>query len=324
MTLTTADLSRFQEEGFLHVRGLLNREEDLQPLVDEYKEVVARAAIDLRQRGLVRSTHSALPFAQQIARLFEDSDGELHKYLDIALPQRGVTKTTPMHNGPAIFDLMRHPRLLDAVEVFIGPEIYSNPTQHVRIKPPVRCVERHSKAIGEISTTVWHQDQGTVTSDADDSNVLTAWIAVTEANKVNGCLLIAPGSHKRGLAVHCHDQKANYSRQAIPESLLGETRIAVEVQPGDVIFLHKLTMHASLPNVSDGLRWSLDFRYNPIGQPTGRSWFPGFIARSRDRPESELHDAAQWAALWQAARDALVAHPPTSFQRWSEDDPACA
>tara|TARA_B100000809_G_scaffold230610_1_gene245174 strand:+ start:453 stop:767 length:315 start_codon:yes stop_codon:yes gene_type:complete len=41
-----------------------------------------------------------------------------------------------MHHGPALFDLLRSPRLLDFVEQFIGPEIYCNPVQHTRIKLP--------------------------------------------------------------------------------------------------------------------------------------------------------------------------------------------
>jgi hypothetical protein len=44
--------------------------------------------------------------------------------------------------------------------------------------------------------------------------------------------------------------------------------------PGDVLFLNKLTMHPSLPDSSDGVRWSFGLRYAPIGQPTGGPWFP--------------------------------------------------
>ncbi len=54
--------------------------------------------------------------------------------------------------------------------------------------------------------------------------------------------------------------------------------------------MHKHTIHGSPPNVSDRIRWSLDLRSNPIGQPIGRPEFPGFVARSRLDPESELRD----------------------------------
>ena len=57
------------------------------------------------------------------------------------------------------------------------------------------------------------------------------------------------------------------------------------MKKGDVLFMDRLTMHASLPNVSDEIRWSFDLRYNRTGDATGRSWFPGFVARSRSNPE---------------------------------------
>ena len=322
--VTENDLTRFREDGYLHVPGLLDPDADLVPLRTEYADTLDRAARDLVKRGEVASARDDLPFDNRLGHLMEESNGALNAYLDIALPQKGVRLDTPMHAGPATFALLRHPHILDAVEAFIGPEIYSNPTQHVRIKPPARRLANTTRVLSEIDTTVWHQDQGTLTPEADGTHLITVWIAVTKATRNNGCLLVAPGSHKRGLALHCHDARANYSRQAIPEHLVGKDRVPLEAKPGDVIFLDKNTMHASLTNRSRSVRWSLDFRYNPIGQPTGRPWFPGFIARSRVAPETELRDPREWANLWREAKKKLVADPPTSFQRWAEDDPGCA
>ena len=47
-----------------------------------------------------------------------------------------MTPDTPFWTGPAVFALLRNQAILDAVESLIGPEIYANPVQHVRIKPP--------------------------------------------------------------------------------------------------------------------------------------------------------------------------------------------
>ena len=52
------------------------------------------------------------------------------------------------------------------------------------------------------------------------------------------------------------------------------------MEPGDVLFLNKLTMHASLPNLSEDVRWSVDVRYQPTGEPTGRPLVPG-LCRSK-------------------------------------------
>ena len=94
---------------------------------------------------------------------------------------------------------------------------------------------------------------------------------------------------------------------------------------GDVIFLNMRTMHSSLANVSDEIRWSLDLRYNPIGQQTGRGVFPGFVARSRAHPEAELRSREEWAASWDRARTHLAdTSYDLPFNRWSADAEVCA
>jgi ectoine hydroxylase-related dioxygenase (phytanoyl-CoA dioxygenase family) len=112
----------------------------------------------------------------------------------------------------------------------------------------------------------------------------------------------------------------------IPQQLfrVGDA-VPVPMERGDVLFLTSRTCHASLSNVSDKVRWSFDLRYNPTGQPTGRGAFPGFVARSRANPESELRKAEDWAGLWYETRRRLSEEQLKGpFNRWNADDPACA
>ena len=91
-------------------------------------------ANDLYAKGLIESTYAELPFSDRLIRIYEES-GTVHpQYFDFSLPQNGVTKETPFWAGPAVFNMIRNPRLLDAIESLIGPEIYSNPVQHIRIR----------------------------------------------------------------------------------------------------------------------------------------------------------------------------------------------
>lgn len=83
-------------------------------------------------------------------------------------------------------------------------------------------------------------------------------------------------------------------------------------------------VQAEHANHSDNIRWSFDLRYNPIGQATGRSAFPGFVARSRENPQSELHDAATWRQLWVDARHKLATEGMGKFNRWNAENPVCA
>ena len=92
-----------------------------------------------------------------------------------------------------------------------------------------------------------------------------------------------------------------------------------------MLLFHHLTKHASLTNVSDGIRWSFDLRYHPIGQATGRPAFPGFVARSRSDPTSAVTDWREWEQLWLSTRSKLAAEGDAGkFTRWSNEEEVCA
>jgi phytanoyl-CoA hydroxylase len=263
-----------------------------------------------------------LPFAQRFGRVLNEAPRELNvmQHFDISLPSEGVTEETPIHLGPETFGLLTNPKLLDVVEQFIGSEIYSNPIQHTRIKPPEREVPEHLRGSSLLSKTGWHQDTGVHLPEADSTHMLTVWMPVTDATTNNGCLCVIPGSHHDGLVTHCLQQGAR-----IPDALITGEPIPLPVTRGGVLFFHHLTKHASLANTSDGIRWSFDLRYQPVGEPTGRPAFPGFVARSRLNPESEVRDARVWADLWKQTRSRLARAPQAGkFTRWTNEEAICA
>ncbi len=321
-------LTRFRQEGYLVVEDLIDPERFLDPLVAEYERRLGDLACELQRAGLVGSTYADLEFSDRLTRIYQDSGQVNAQYFDFSLPQMGVTMETPMWHGPAVFDVLTAPPLLDAVESIIGPEIYSNPVQHVRLKPPERLTP-NNPATGHVQmgATPWHQDSGVVTAEADESEILTVWIPVWDADEAAGCLHLVPRSHREGLKVHCPGSATPFGAAGltIPEQLfrIGDA-IPMPMRRGSVLFMHRLTCHGSLPNRSDRVRWSMDLRYNPIGQHSGREAFPGFVARSRANPDSELDDPKVWASIWRRARKRLAGEPDPMFNRWSSDDPACA
>ncbi len=325
--LDQRQLSQFRQQGFVVVEDLLDPETYLDPLVSEYERRLDDLARQLLSDGQIRSTYAGMEFGTRLTRIYQDS-GQVHsQYFDFSLPQKGVTMETPMWHGPAAFDVLTAPPLLDAVESIIGSEIYSNPTQHVRIKPPEHLTPKNpDTGIVQLGATPWHQDSGVVTADADESEILTVWIPVWDADEAAGCLHLVPRSHREGLKVHCPGGTATSpSTLGIPDELFRiADAVPVPMRRGGALFMHRLTCHGSLPNRSDRIRWSLDLRYNPTGQHTGRPVFPGFVARSRRNPESELDDPAVWAGLWRQARARLAGLADPSYNRWSGKHPACA
>ncbi len=320
--LSRSQLEQLHQQGYLKVEGLLDPTEDLDPVINEYHGVLDNLAHTLHQQGKIASTYEELPFGERVIRIYAET-GEVHsQYFDFSLPRSNVRPDTPMWVGPAVFRALTNPQLLDAVESVIGGEIYSNPVQHVRIKPPERYVVTDDQGRARLGATSWHQDNGVVLPVADESNILTAWFSLTDAKEEHGCLQFVPGSHREGLLTHCTGGPGGFE---IPEQVLDRSRaVPVPTKRGDVLFFHKKTCHSSLSNVSDVIRWSFDLRYNPIGQDTGRGMFPGFVARSRKDPASELRDPAAWAELWYQTRRRMVDGVSEPSHRWLSDDPLCA
>ena len=237
--------------------------------------------------------------------------------MDISLPGDAITPDTPFHFGPAVFEMVTHPRLLDMVEDLIGPEITSNPIQHVRLKPPAETLSGDERR-AHVMATDWHQDRAVAHAEGDATQMVTVWLAISDATEENGCLRVVPG--KPQMYPHCPKRQTS-----IADGFLDESRARpLPVRAGGAVIFHPLTPHGSLDNRSDRFRWSFDIRYNVTGQPTGRSHFPDFVARSRSNPETEFRDWRAWRDLWIAARRRLSGAPHIPIHRWKGDSPACA
>jgi ectoine hydroxylase-related dioxygenase (phytanoyl-CoA dioxygenase family) len=325
--LSAAQIAEFYEQGYLVVKNVLDPEEDIAPVIAEYGEVLDRLARELYEGGEITSTYDHLPFGERLTRIYLES-GKVHaQYFDFSLPQKGMKADTPFWTGAAVFNALRNEKLLDLAESLVGPEIYSVPVQHVRIKPPEhRLVSPENLNVSLeggnlVISTPWHQDLGVVLPEADETKMLTVWFPLQEATVENGCLLVVPGSHRNGLLHHCpRTAGIQIPRQFFRE----EDAVAVPMEAGDVLLMTRWTCHSSLPNRSEGIRWSFDIRYSPTGQSSGRGVFPGFVARSRAHPETELHDPEAWDRMWHEARDLLARQEDPAYNRWSASDPVCA
>lgn len=317
--LTQAQVDLFHSEGYTVVEGLLDDERDIQPLLDEYDALLERLATRWHAERRLASSYRDLPFGQRLIQVLREVGESSIQHFEITLPFRGLRADTPIHLGPAVFNLMRSPRILDAVESLIGSEIYCHPAHHCRIKLPVESL---SEGISDLTGTVMcHQDQSGTLPEADQSNIITAWLAITDATEDNGCLIISPGSHLAGLRPHIVKiRRGKHAGTAVADDALKEVNlIPLPVKRGSVIFFTARTIHGSLPNETrDEIRWSLDLRYLPVGRPTGRPLYPGFVARSRKQPQSELRDHRAWADRWLRARAEVAAGEPPEFFRYKD------
>ena len=316
--LTSEQQEFFEQNGYLVVEDVFDQKSLLDPVRAEYAKLLDRLIADWQASGTLDTLPDGLDFYDKLKHCYL-AGCDWFQPMDISLPADEIQPDTPMHFGPAVFNMVTHKRLLDIAESLIGPEITSNPIQHVRLKPPVPEL-RHDEVRAHIAATDWHQDRGVAHDEADSTDMITVWIAVSDATEDNGCLQVVPQDRKAGLLPHC-----SKTQTAIADGFIDLSKAKpLPVRSGGVVIFHPLTPHSSLNNHSDAFRWSFDIRFNKTGQPTGRAHFPEFVARSRKNPETELRDWQEWRRLWEDARARLSGAPHIPIHRWSSDAPYCA
>ena len=276
-SLTPQQLEFYDREGYLVLPDLLD-ENDMAAPRAAMMEKTDQIATDLLANGLIDDLHEDEPFPTRLARLFDGlTDDDFLKW------GRGWRDRLPGY-----FHLMSNPKILDAVESLIGPELFSNPVYNVRPKVP-------GVAAGAVP---WHQDKS-YWPDANANPVITVWIPLVEANLENGCLHIIPGTHKKRAVAHDKENYSGTGYEALPADYIEKRKkeiIALPMQAGSAVFFNDRLIHSSTPNSSHGVRWSVDLRYQLTDQDPMPQYGAGFLARSEQFPArvANLQDWLAW------------------------------
>jgi len=187
-------------------------------------------------------------------------------------------------------DLVRHPKLLDPVEDVLGPDLLCWSTSFF-IKEP--------RDPGFVS---WHQDATYWGLNKPD--VMTLWLAITPANKINGCMKFIAGTHKEQVShTDTFDKDNLLTRgQEIAVDVDEKQAAYVELKPGQASLHHVLLFHGSAPNQSDDRRIGFAIRYVPtyvkqaVGQRDSATLVRGVDAYQHfdpePRPKADLHPDA--------------------------------
>lgn len=178
-----------------------------------------------------------------------------------------------------LWSLATHPRLLDAIEQIVGPDLILLGT-HFFVKYP-----------GQVEAFVaWHQDATYWGLEPNDA--VTAWVAIDDADAQNGCMRVVPGSHRGGLRQHGKSsQKGNLL--SVNQALeLSDAELAsacdVPLQAGQMSLHDGLLIHGSNPNGSTRRRAGYTVRVIPahvklVGDARHKhSWKP-ILVRGQDR-----------------------------------------
>lgn len=116
----------------------------------------------------------------------------------------------------------------------------------------------------------WHQDYGYWYKNQFlfPDQLVSVMIALTEANKSNGCLQVIKGSHKLGRVNHGFaGEQVGADMVMVEHALKTMEHVFVEIEPGDALFFHSNLLHRSEANTSDKPRWSIISCYNSLSNP---------------------------------------------------------
>ena len=149
-------------------------------------------------------------------------------------------------------DLIRHEKILDAVEDVIGPNILCWGTSFF-IKEP-----RNPAFVS------WHQDS--TYWGLDPADVVTAWVALSDSTVENGAMRVMPATHLMDQIAHndtfLSDNLLSRGQEVMVDVDESKAKTLV-LSAGEMSLHHVRLIHGSDPNPSDHRRIGFAIRYLP-------------------------------------------------------------
>ena len=191
--------------------------------------------------------------------------------------QLGSRPSAAQSRNPHLFhrwayELATHPRVLDAVEQIIGPNIV---VHHASLF----CKYPHDG-----SFVSWHQDGYYL--DLSVPLLVSAWIALSDSNVANGCMRLVRNSHQNGRVAHANS--AISAHNLLPSGLEiacdVDERDATDVvlRAGEMSLHHVNLVHGSNPNQSSEPRLGFAVRYVAPSVRQSVVQVPTVLARGTD------------------------------------------
>ena len=202
---------------------------------------------------------------------------------------------------PWVYEMASHPKVLDAVEGVIGPDIL------------VWDSGWFVKFARDPAFISWHQDGAYW--GLRPPKVTTAWVALSESTPENGCMQVMPGTQNIQLQQKdTYDKNNALSRgQEIALNDVDEAKaVSLTLAPGEMSLHHIGIAHGSKANTSDRPRIGIAIRYiapEVIQEGSERQIVQ--LVRGKDKyghfevvdPPTEGRDSA---ATWEEARRRIL------------------
>lgn len=166
-----------------------------------------------------------------------------------------------------LYELVTHPRMLDAVEDVLGPNLLCWGGGFFEKNP------------GDKRFISWHQD--TFYYGLDPAETCTAWFAFTPSNLQSGCVHVLPGSHRGNPNLEFVNEPNENNMLARGQTIKGLDLSAarpVILDAGEFSLHHESIVHGSDANNSEWRRIGISIhyispdvrrvKYNAVSQPS--------------------------------------------------------
>jgi len=187
------------------------------------------------------------------------------------VPARPEYLTEPHASNNAWLELCRHPRILDAVEAVLGPDLILI-MSHVISKRP-----------GDGLPVAWHQDN-TYWHSVQGTDVGTVWLALDDADLANGCMQVIPSTHEGYPEMDKVSTGENdllgLTVEVTPDMVAAA--IPLEMRAGSLSIHDSYVLHGSEPNTSNRRRAAYTMRYanaRTVTVDTEEHWVPVYLVR---------------------------------------------
>ncbi|MGA3048831.1 MAG: phytanoyl-CoA dioxygenase family protein [Terracidiphilus sp.] len=171
--------------------------------------------------------------------------------------------------------LPHHPALKRVMKMLAGEQVLVHP------KPIGRLIFPNCENL----TVHAHQDYRFMSGDTE---CFTVWIPLHDCPAELGPLQILESSHHFGAINH---QDEDLHVPEIPSGAVTKGEwVGGQINAGDVLIFHSLTVHAASPNLSNRLRVSLDCRF----QDSRRAINPGNLAFAGESGKSWERTYSNW------------------------------
>lgn len=159
------------------------------------------------------------------------------------------------HPGDDLFGMVaRSARVVDGMERLLGGAVYHYHSKLTMKRPQVG------------GAWDWHQDYGYwYNNGCLFPDLASVFIAIDPSRRENGCLEVLRGSHRLGRLDHGRvGGQTGADMERVEQAMRVLDHVFCEMDPGDALFFHGNTLHASGQNVSDQSRNVLLCCYNRV------------------------------------------------------------